>query len=72
VHCPIGVYDSCLIQLSEICGKQGYSIQEKIRQIRSGILMDDGPEYLLITNCKGNAELTESGTDVIANFDDGW
>ena len=56
VHCSVGAYESCLQQMGDICNEEGYTVLEKIRQMRSGTWNDDGPETLLVAQCKANAK----------------
>lgn len=50
VRCPVGEYEICLQQLSNACQKNGYSIAEKVRQVKSGVWSDTG-EILIVAQC---------------------
>jgi len=55
VHCPIGGYEQCLRQMGELCHESGYTLQEKVHQTKLGVWVDDGPEILLVAQCKNSA-----------------
>ena len=63
VHCSMGEYESCLHQAGDLCGKDGYSILEKIRQTKSSFWFNDAQETLLVAQCKANAEGQNKSSD---------
>jgi len=50
VRCPVGEYEQCLMQMSEACREGGYTVQEKIRQVKLGI-WSDVAETLIVAKC---------------------
>jgi hypothetical protein len=60
ILCPVGHYETCLHEAGDICGSQGYSIHEKIRQTKSNYLGDDNVEFLIVAQCMESNKLNES------------
>ena len=50
VRCPVGEYEICLQQMSDACQESGYTIHEKVRQIKSGV-WSDLVETLIVVQC---------------------
>jgi hypothetical protein len=50
VRCPVGEYELCLLQISNACQEAGYSIHEKVRQVKSG-MWSDRAETLILAQC---------------------
>lgn len=51
VRCPAGEYELCLQKMGDLCQGSGYSILEKIRQVKSGTWSDTS-ELLIVAQCK--------------------
>ena len=60
VRCPVGEYEVCLLKMGDLCQESGYSILEKMRQVKPGV-WSDAPEFLLIGQCNFKSPLRIQG-----------
>lgn len=58
VICPQGEYELCLKKMSDACQNLGYTVQEKIRQIKEGF-WSDSAQILMIGQCKTSPNLAK-------------